>query len=436
MRWRKGENTNRGATILNRRHALHWAWVILAVCFFDLFVNYSIRLGYTLLLPEMIRTLGFSRAAGGSIYNFFLFTYISITPIAGFLTDRFGARWVITICSLILGIGVFMMGTIQHLWMAYLFYAVAGLGATGMWTPVITLVQRWFAYDRRGMALGILSTGYGLGFATLGIVFPWVVHNFSWRYAWYFLGAAALVMFVVNGIFLRSSPEISGYRPWGQGETLQSLNNGKKKSSQTISFKILFKTNRFWVIGCSYFMISYSLFGITTFMADYAKYQLGLPLEKSSLLATIHGIAQVAGVLTILPLSDFLGRKKTIMISNGAITVALIGIVFSGNSFQMLSVFIAWMAIFYGVTFPIYGAAAGDYFPKEVMGTVIGAWTPFYGLGAIISHWVTGILRDVTGVYTYSFWINAIMAGLSFILISRLEQRTDQAHMIGMQTDD
>lgn len=58
------------------------------------------------------------------------------------------------------------------------------------------------------------------------------------------------------------------------------------------------------------------------------------------------------------------------------------------------------------------------------------AWTPFYGLGAIISHWVAGILRDVTGVYTYSFWINAIMAGLSFILISRLEKRTDQAHIV------
>ena len=29
------------------------------------------------------------------------------------------------------------------------------------------------------------------------------------------------------------------------------------------------------------------------------------------------------------------------------------------------------------------GAYGGDYFKKEVMGRVIGAWTPFYGLAAL-----------------------------------------------------
>ena len=45
---------------------LHWAWIVLAVCFVNLYINYSARLGYGVVLPEMIRTLGFGRAAGGS----------------------------------------------------------------------------------------------------------------------------------------------------------------------------------------------------------------------------------------------------------------------------------------------------------------------------------------------------------------------------------
>jgi len=44
-----------------RLMGLHWAWVILAVCFVDLFVNYSIRLGFGVVLPEMIRSLGLNR---------------------------------------------------------------------------------------------------------------------------------------------------------------------------------------------------------------------------------------------------------------------------------------------------------------------------------------------------------------------------------------
>jgi sugar phosphate permease len=52
------------------------------------------------------------------------------------------------------------------------------------------------------------------------------------------------------------------------------------------------------------------------------------------------------------------------------------------------------------------------------LGTVAGAWTPFYGAGAILTHWVTGKLRDVTGGYDQAFIICAAMAGVSVALMS------------------
>ena len=66
------------------------------------------------------------------------------------------------------------------------------------------------------MALGILSTGFGLGFATTGWLFPILVDSFSWRFCWYVLGAWALIMVLVNGIFLRSRPEDLKMSPWGE----------------------------------------------------------------------------------------------------------------------------------------------------------------------------------------------------------------------------
>jgi len=410
---------------MSKRDPIHWAWIILATGFVNLFINYSVRLGYSVVLPEMIRDLGFNRTAGGSIFNAYLFSYITLTPLTGFLTDRLGARRVITTCTFILGAGVILMGTVKSLWVACVFYAVVGVGATGMWTPIITVVQRWFTINRRGLALGILSTGYGLGFATMGVVFPWVVNHFSWRYSWYFLGAGALAMVAANAVFLRSSPESAGYAPWGQ-KAPATLNRASGKGhSKTVSPSILFRRKTFWIIGLSYFCISYSLYGITTFMVDYAKYQLGLSLEKASLLATVHGICQVLGVLTILPLSDYIGRKRTIILSNSFITACLVGILLSGRSWIMFYFFIGIMAVFYGVTFPMYGACAGDYFPKEVMGTVIGAWTPFYGAGAILVHWVSGILRDTTGSYHQAFLFNAIMAALALLLIFTIKKRVE-----------
>jgi MFS family permease len=81
------------------------------------------------------------------------------------------------------------------------------------------------------------------------------------------------------------------------------------------------------------------------------------------------------------------------------------------------------MAVFYGATFPMYGACAGDYFPKEVMGTVIGAWTPFYGFGAILVHWVSGGLRDASGTYDHAFLINVLTAVLAVVLMGAVRDR-------------
>ncbi len=411
--------------------SFHWAWIILATCFVNLFINYSVRLGYGIVLPEMIKDLSLSRTAGGTIFNAYLFSYIILTPITGYLTDRFGARYVITTCTFILGAGVFLMGTAESLWTACLFYTIVGLGSTGMWTPIITVVQRWFAPNRRGLALGILSTGYGLGFATMGVVFPWIVNQFSWRYSWYFLGTGALLMVVANGLLLRSDPAAAGYLPWGQKEGSLLTEAGKGSNPKREPLSNVFKNSAFWLIGLSYFSISYSLYGITTFMVDYAQNQIGLPFEKASFLATIHGVCQVVGVLTVLPLSDYIGRKRTIIISNSFITICLAGILLYGSSWVMLSVLVGALAVFYGVIWPMYGACAGDYFPKEVMGTVIGAWTPFYGLGAILVHWVSGVLRDSTGSYGYSFTINTVMAALAVLLMCTVKKNTMSTRYLG-----
>lgn len=403
-------------TAAKRIRAFHWAWIILAVCFLDLFVNYSVRLGYGVVLPEMIRDLGFTRTAAGSIFNAYLFAYIAFTPLAGYLTDRIGARPVITACLFILGLGVFLMGTVDSLFSACLFYALAGLGAAGMWTPVITVVQRWFAPTHRGRALGVLSTGYGLGFAAMGLLFPLIVHALTWRYAWYFLGAGGFALVAVNGLLLRSDPESAGYAPWGGRENPGEAAPPPSRGADAGFVAGVLSRRTFWIIGLSYLAVSFSLYGITTFMVDYAKYEIGLPLERASFLATVHGLCQIIGVLTILPLSDYLGRRRTILLSNVFITGAIAGILIAGGSWVTLCISVGIMAVFYGVTFPIYGACAGDYFPGKWMGTVIGAWTPFYGLGAILAHWAGGILRDTSGSYRSAFALDMAMAGLGFVL--------------------
>ena len=404
------------------KRGLHWAWVILAVCFVDLFVNYSIRLGFGVLLTEMIRAFDINRTQGGAILNFYLAAYLCVTPFTGNLTDRMGPRRVIALFSIILGTGTLLLGTADSFWMACLFFAVAGIGASGIWVPVLTAVQRWFAARKRGMAVGILSAGYGLGFAVMGLVFPVLVSAFSWRFCWYLLGAMTLIMVLVNGVLLRSSPREMGLSPWGEDGDAPAEQESKRPTEKG-QFRQVFRTAQFWIVGSSYMLAACALYIITTFLVDYAHGELGLSFEEASFLATIHGVSQIAGVLTLPMFSDRIGRRRTLMITSVLVAASIAGIVLSGKDKWGLYASVALLGLAYGPTWPMYGACAGDYFRKEVIGTVIGGWTPLYGLGCISAHLIGGRIKDLTQSFQWAFLVAIVLALTAGWVIGRLKER-------------
>jgi sugar phosphate permease len=373
----------------------------------------------------MIRTLSLTRRQAGDIFNSYLLAYIAFSPIMGYLTDRFGARRVISFFGILLGAGALLTGTARNFWQGCLFFAIVGMGASAMWTPILTVVQRWFGAERRGMALGILSTGFGLGFAVMGKLYPVIVEQWNWQYCWYFLGAAGLFMVGINLLLLRSKPEDKGLQPWGarSGEG-RSAEQRRETHKQKTRYSEILSTSRFWMIGISYCLVAASLYVVTTFMVDYARYSLGFSYETASSLATIHGLGQIVGVLTVLTISDRIGRRPTIFISNIIISASIAGILLSGTHEFWLFLSVGVFGAFFGVTFPIYGACAGDYFRRDIMGTVIGAWTPLYGLGAIGGTRLAGSLRDVTGSFVIPFLIMILTALLAAVFMLFVKKRS------------
>ncbi len=128
-----------GTLSTKKDSSIHWAWVVLAVCFVDLYINYGIRLGYSVLLPEMIRTMGFTRRQGGDIFNAYFLVYIIFSLFTGYFTDRLGARRVISLFCIILGIGTILMGTAKSFWQACIFYGIVGMGEQPCGRPLSPL---------------------------------------------------------------------------------------------------------------------------------------------------------------------------------------------------------------------------------------------------------------------------------------------------------
>jgi sugar phosphate permease len=399
---------------------IHWGWVVLGTSFITLFINYSIRIGaYSVLLPKMIQDLGINMTQAGMIRAGYFLTYILFSPLTGWLTDRIGGRFVISFFCLFLGIGTLLMGQASSLITAILFHGIVGIGAAAVWTPVSALIQKWFGAAKRGLALGILSPSYALGFGLMGIILPTIVKNYSWRMGWYLLGASGLLLIAINFLFLRDDPEKLGLLPWG--ETAKSIPS-LPPSKTTFNYWDIIKERTFWLIGASYFFISLGVYIVSDFIVTYGVVELKVPYPVASTFISIMALTSIVGGFVLMTLSDYIGRAKSLVIIHSLLALSILFIILAKGDISLLRVGIGWFGFVYGPIFPMYAACARDYFPKEVAGTVIGLLTLFYGIGAMVGPIMGGHLTDLMGTFRWSFGIGAIAALSAGILIGFLRR--------------
>jgi sugar phosphate permease len=399
---------------------VHWAWVVLGMSFITLFVNYSIRIGaYSVLLPKMIQDLDINMTQAGMIRAGYFLTYTLFSPLMGWLMDRIGGRFVISFFCLFLGVGTFLMGRASNLATAVFFHGIAGIGAASIWTPISALIQKWFGGNKRGLALGILSPSYALGFGLMGIILPTIVKNYSWRMGWYLLGVSGLILIVMNFLFLRDDPEKLGLLPWG--ETAKSIPS-LPPSQTSFSYWAIAKERTFWLIGASYLFISVAVYIVSDFIVTYGVVELKIPYPVASTFISLLALTSIVGGFVLLILSDYIGRAKSLVIIHSLLAVSILLIIVAKDNISWLRVGVGWFGFIYGPIFPMYAACARDYFPEEVSGRVIGLLTLLYGIGAMVGPILGGHLIDLMGGFRWSFGVGALAALLASLIIGFLRK--------------
>src|SRR6202046_396475 len=86
-----------------------------------------------------------------------------LSPLQGYLVDKFGARLLIAIGCLLSGLGWVTSAYVTSLAGLYFTYGLfCGIGTGIVYIGIIGLMVRWFP-DRRGFATGMVAAGYGFG---------------------------------------------------------------------------------------------------------------------------------------------------------------------------------------------------------------------------------------------------------------------------------
>jgi len=153
-----------------------------------------------------------------------------------------------------------------------------------------------------------------------------------------------------------------------------------------------------------------------TFITTYSIQELGFAFEAGAKLITITAIASIVAKLFVGTLSDILGRINTIILCLVLMALGSFGIVFH-KDVTMLNISVAIFGFAQGGAYPLYPVCASDYFPNEFVGSIIGIWTLFFGIGSILSSVIGGWTADVTGTFKWSFLLASTAALVSFGLL-------------------
>ena len=149
-------------------------------------------------------------------------TCLTMGIIFGMLTtghfiDKYGSRRILII-SVIISIAVVMIGP-QFVSTLPLFYLMLILGAIlgGPTNTVgyVRVISCWFD-QRRGLFIGIIAAGMGLGFTGVPLLTDFAVSQGGWKAGYYALGFVMLFMVLPALIFLvKDYPEDIGLHPDG-----------------------------------------------------------------------------------------------------------------------------------------------------------------------------------------------------------------------------
>jgi len=368
---------------------------VFTACFLIVLVSYCIRYSYGVLLPEMLPSLEISKTEAGVIYASFFIAYTIFSPVLGLLGDRMDIRWLLTIFTVLLGAGTFLMAFSSSVLVASLFFTIVGVGASATWVPVMALAQKWAPDRHRGLTLAVIDIGSAFSLILVSTVLPRIVVTHSWQYAWMTLGGLAFILAIINYFMVRNPPVKA---------TQETARPSLREFTNSIRdiYAGLLGNARLWFIGLAYLLTGFAVMVPLTFMVTYAAEELTFTYAAAARLIIIIGAGAIAGKVILGYLSDRISRKIILIICGLFIAVGCAGISWTSN-YIVIFIFTIIFGAGYGAVWPMYAACAADYFPREYSGMVVGLWTLFLGIGLTLSPIVAGWLADISGSLEWSF---------------------------------
>ncbi len=194
---------------------IFYGWFVVFGCAFVVFGVAGSQFSFGVFLKPMADEFGWSR---GTISLAFGVTFMIsglLRPVAGYLADRYSAKWAALAGVLIMGGMLLLLPLVGNLLQLFVVFAVMSIGITLGTGPILTkIVSEWFLVGR-GVTLGLVSGAGSFGAMILVPASAAFLVVFDWQEAYLFLGFLLLLLvFPIGAYFIRNRPRDMGLKPY------------------------------------------------------------------------------------------------------------------------------------------------------------------------------------------------------------------------------
>jgi MFS transporter, ACS family, D-galactonate transporter len=282
-----------GKNILQRKPITNIRWWIIGMAFLGTSINYVDRANLGVAAPFIGKDLHLNSFQIGLVLSGFFWTYAIFQLAAGYLVDRFGARFMYAFSAV--WWSVFTAATAVAQGFASLFgmRLLLGAGEAAAYPSNAKAVGEWFPKQERTLATSIYDSGARVGSAAAIPIVAALIAQVGWRGSFVVTGLMGLLWAVAWAWFYRRP---RAHRMASQAE-LAYIEAGQDReaagSQRRIRWVDLLRYRPVWGMMIGNFCIAFVIYWFVTWFPSYLVEARGFNLLRLGIFGTIPALVAI-----------------------------------------------------------------------------------------------------------------------------------------------
>lgn len=391
------------------------ALTVLCGTFTSLVVIGFARLAYGIILPTMRADLGLTYQQAGILSTVTALCYVCFVLAGGLAAARWGAKASVMFGMLTVAAGFTGLTIASHYWLVLGLMGLLGFGTAFAFAPMVSLLATWFP-EQRGLVIGYMTSGVGVGILTTGILVPYLFDVFGdqgWRVSWGVFAGAALSVALMIGIFVRNPPK--------------ALTSTAGDMSADEKWRI-YRNPRVLIVATTYGIIGLGYIVQTVFMVSFMV-ESGHNEAMAGRFMAMMGLLSVAGGPLWGWLSDRWGRGNALAACIFLVLVA-VALPITGQTLPHFFFHFLIMGASVNGLFALIQTSATDQVAPRYIPIAFSFATLFFAVGQFLGPAVAGWLIETTGGFRAAFSFTFVVLSVGFGL-TLLIRRFPKAWAVG-----